>query len=699
MWLKLNKKMFIVMFVAIFVMCIVGNAAADGNAHGREKGFEVYSLGQIVVTGKRSNENHTGISTVVMDDQIKAEDSHTVAEALKFIPGVYVTTGYKSEPNIDIHGFNQSHILVLIDGVPYYETKYGRLDLNQITTDNVSKIIVEKGNQSVLYGANAEAGVINIITKKASGKPFISARLEAGEKNASRISISHGMKYGKLNYWLNYSQNKSDAWRLSGKFKKRSGKVVRRPGKTVTEYIEDGGKYRDNSDYKNNSFWAKVGLEPASGSEYYINFHYSASEKGAPPDIDTVKVFTFRPAFSHFARIEKYDDWGVDLSGRQQLTDDFCIMAKGFYHNHVDDYVSYSDRTYHHRIADSRFKDYFAGGMMLFDFKPVKWNSLKMAVHYRGDSHKQRDDTYLPFAESFSYTGSVGVEDTLAGIKNFTVVAGVSYDWFYVDRAERNITARKTGDFVRRQKLVTPGTQDEFNPMISASYTFSGSTKVFASIARKTRFPTLEQLYSTHSGNTELNAEKSINYCAGVSTLAGGILKLEISPFYHDVSDRISRNGIHLDGLYQNYAKVKITGVEVNAEITPMDYLSLHMSYTYNRARDKSSGRITGKVTGIPENKIDASAMYRLSGYGTCFCLNMLYEDSSYSQLPTPQRPKTPVLKNSSYTVFGCKITQEFLRHWEASLAVDNIFDRNYESESGFPSPGRSLWLGISAKF
>ncbi|HDM75772.1 MAG TPA: hypothetical protein ENG51_04795, partial [Deltaproteobacteria bacterium] len=297
---KLSVKRFMLVFIALSIVCW-GHARAEDNA--REKDFKVYTLGQIVVTGKKQAEKETGISTVMTAEEIKATNSHTVPEALGHLPGVYVTTGWKNEPDVTIHGFDQSHILVLIDGVPYYETKYGELDLNQITTDNVSKIVVEKGNQSVLYGANAEAGLINIITKKPSEKPSLSAKLEVGEKNATRISVSHGMKWGVLNYWLNYTHKNSDAWRLSHNFDPRLGTIRYRSGGSVTAYLENGRKFRDNSDYKNDSFWAKVGVEPSSDSEYYLNFHYVNTEKGSPPNLDSASVFGSKPAFSHFARI------------------------------------------------------------------------------------------------------------------------------------------------------------------------------------------------------------------------------------------------------------------------------------------------------------------------------------------------------------------------------------------------------------
>ena len=104
--------------------------------------------------------------TEITAEEIEATHSRTIAEALSHAPGITVTTGRKGAPTVNIHGINQNKTLVLIDGVPYYETTYGSLNLDSIPTDNVAKIEIQKGVSSVLYGPNALAGVINIITKK-----------------------------------------------------------------------------------------------------------------------------------------------------------------------------------------------------------------------------------------------------------------------------------------------------------------------------------------------------------------------------------------------------------------------------------------------------------------------------------------------------------------------------------------------------
>ena len=93
------------------------------------------------------------------------------------------------------------------------------------------------------------------------------------------------------------------------------------------------------------AIWAKAGIEP-EGGEYYINFHYIDRDKGYPPKVDAVTVFLDRPAFSHFAELPLYKDWGIDLSGQQKIIDELTLKAKLFYHNHVDDFESYSDYTF-----------------------------------------------------------------------------------------------------------------------------------------------------------------------------------------------------------------------------------------------------------------------------------------------------------------------------------------------------------------
>ncbi len=146
--------------------------------------------------------------------------------------------------------------------------------------------------------------------------------------------------------------------------KPRLGTIIRKPGGTINAVLEDGGT-RNNSDQTNNDFWAKFGIEPQTGSEYFMNFHFLTKDKGVPPSTISENVITSRPAFSQFARIPMYQDWGIDLDGKQKITDQLTLKAKLFYHNHVDDYVSYTDQFFKNAIADEHFSGLFFGRLFL----------------------------------------------------------------------------------------------------------------------------------------------------------------------------------------------------------------------------------------------------------------------------------------------------------------------------------------------
>ncbi len=688
-------KYFFVLFVFSLIVCCAYASAEE------KKDYQVYSLGEIVVSGQSSAVRDIGITSEVTFEDIKETDSKTVAQALDYVPGVQVTTERKNEASISVQGFDQSKVLVLIDGVPYYETKYGKLDLNQIGTDGIARIDVIKGAASVLYGANAEGGVVNIITKKPTEKPSFDANIEIGSKDGRTFSLSHGMKKGIVSYWLGYSHREFDAWPLSDDYVPREGVITRKPGGSTTAVIENGGIYRDNSDYKTNNVWGKIGIEPNDNSEYYINMHYIKTEKGDPPNVDSIVIFPNRPAFSWFDRISNYEDRGIDFSGKQTLTDKLGLQGTFFYHDHRDEYVSYSDQTYSTPIADSEYKDYVMGGMLLADYRPVDWDVIKMAVHYRGDSHKQRDDVYLPFEDNFAYTGSVGLQnETSFMAKEMSLVLGISYDWFKIDKATSN-TTDKTGAFTGQVSQVIPGKKDEFNPMIGVNYYLNESTRFFASVARKTRFPTLNELYASKGGNPDLNSEVSINYTIGVNKSFDNFFAFEIAPFYHDVSDRITRDLPDPDPAnpYHNTASVKMLGVEVDAMWAPMEDLAFNFGYTYNDAEDKSPGQVTDEVVNVPKHKVDFSMNYTIPVIDCRLDLNMIYFSKSYNQLPTAQKPTLETIENGSYTVFSGKLSRRITDNFSGYVSVDNLFDKNYETSVGYPAPGRSVWTGITYRY
>ncbi len=663
-----------------------------------EPGYEAYALARVTVTAESEAVDETALTVAVTAEQIAARNAKNVAEALAAVPGLRVSTGRKNEPTVYVHGFDQTRVQVLIDGVPYYETSAGKLDLAQIPTDNVARIEVTKGSASVLAGANALGGTINIISRTAGAKPFTELLAEGGDFSTGRFVATHGAKSGALSYWLNVSGQTSGGTPVSDSYEPKVGVIQQRnPTKNTPAVLEDGGQ-RLNSDAKQLNAWGKLGFEPSAATAVFLNVHYFDRDKGAPPATDVVQVLLRRPAFSQFARIPTYRDLGLDLDAKHQLLPNLTLKAKGFWHEHVDDYESYKDQAYKEKIAISRYDDSLGGGSLLAEWQSSSTNTLRASFHLKDDTHRERDDAYLPFAESSSITGSVGLEDTWAISKSLSAVAGVSYDWFGVSDAERNVTDGTTGDFVRQDALPTPS-DDLVNPMAGLVWRSAAGTVVNAAVARKGRFPTLSQLYSSRSGNTNLVSEKSLNTTASVSHPFGADVRVELGGFYYDVTDMITRNGSSVTSTFQNVGNVRMAGFETIVEVTPLPGLSLRADYTFVDAKDSSAVRVTDEVTNVPRHKAGFFAAYTVPGPGTLLDLDAIWLGSMYSALPSVAFPNDPVKEVDGYFLLGAKVTQEIVKGVRLYVSGRNLLDEDYESEAGFPGAGRTFSFGASATF
>lgn len=656
----------------------------------------VYSMGTVTVREEAPPTQVVDVESVSAEE-IEARNARTVAEALEALPGIRVSTGRKSEPNVSIHGLDQSKILVMIDGVPYYETYYGRLDLNQIPTSNIARIEIHKGAASVLYGANALGGVINIITKEASEDPFTGGRIEVGENSLGVLSLSRGARVGRFSYWFNYTRQERDGWDVSGDYEPVEGQIVYRgPNSTVPAFLQERGE-RTNSDVERDAAWLKLGYERGPNAQYWVNLHYLNMTKGLAPATDQARVILFRPAFSQLGRMPDYRDTGIDLDVREKLGDRLFFKGKLFYHDHEDNYDSYFDLDYDELLARSTFKDSILGATAILESPLNETNTLRFALNYKKDTHEERADDYLPYAETGSYTGSVALEDEIRVGDDLRLLLGLSFDWFEVSDAEASLLDRD-GNFLGKESLETP--REEFwNPSVGLNWSLGARGELFASIGRKSRFPLLSQLYSSRSGNSELEPEKSTNFVVGYERRLGKALTVEASGFWYEISDLISRNGTDPLNIYENFAEVRIRGIELATFVRPREGLLLRFDVTWIDAEDRSGERVTEEVLNVPEFSGTVAVRWDTPGIPAHVDITGTYMDEVFTALPSPRFPDDPAQSVDSVFLTRIRLGYDILPGLEAWAAARNVFDEDYESEFGFPGPGRAFSGGLSARF
>lgn len=176
-------------------------------------------LDEVVITATKSSKkmSETGkVLTVITREQIEKSGGKDFAQLLTEQTGIIVN-GAVSNPGKDkslfLRGATDKYTLILLDGIPLNEPAGvgGSFDLRLLSLDNIERIEILKGSQSTLYGSNAVAGVVNIISKKAStAKPQINGLVTYGSYNTFKGNANISQKTKLLEYDLNYVYYKTD---------------------------------------------------------------------------------------------------------------------------------------------------------------------------------------------------------------------------------------------------------------------------------------------------------------------------------------------------------------------------------------------------------------------------------------------------------------------------------------------------------
>lgn len=157
-----------------------------------------FALDTIVVEGASLEagpvaKDSTGSAvTVVSGAQLRARQIRHAGDALRSLPGVQLNRsgGFANLTQVRIRGAEANHTLVLIDGAEANTASEGEFDFSNLLAEDIARIEVIRGPQSGLYGSNALAGVINIVTNDGRGPARVIVRGEGGSFDTVGTSLS-----------------------------------------------------------------------------------------------------------------------------------------------------------------------------------------------------------------------------------------------------------------------------------------------------------------------------------------------------------------------------------------------------------------------------------------------------------------------------------------------------------------------------
>jgi vitamin B12 transporter len=630
-------------------------------------------LDEVVVTATKypKKASETGkVLTIITREQLAHSSGKDLSQLLNEQTGISVN-GSNSNPGKDksvfLRGAKSEYTLITIDGVPVYDatSSTGNFDFRLMPIDIIERIEILKGSQSTLYGSDAIAGVINIITRKGGSKPVAPyATFTYGSYKTAKLNTGVNGSKGIFSYNVGYTHYKTDG--IS----------------EATDKFNVGGFDKDG--YEQNSVNANFGIAVSKNirlSPYFRYSHYSG-KLDADAFADD-KDYTYHAKNLQAGIKNEFTIGSIKLNllynytgtKRTYFNDSlikesvFDGFSQGFYEgkeHFIDAYVNIPIGGGVSFIGGADYRnsrtDVNSSGIYKYDFGGIIYNG-SYASAISADSARQ-DQTGVYGA--FSYAGKTGFNAEVGGRYNHHSVYG--------------------SNFV-------------FN--INPSFLINKRVKLFANLSSAYKVPTLYHLYSEyHNPYTHLKPEKAITYEGGIQYFStNNLVNIRGTVFKRDVEDGITfyTDPATFNSYYINQDKQKDWGFEIEPTITLKKKGQIILSYAFvdgkittkNNTKDTSYFNLIRRpknVIGVTVNyyitpKLFASAAFRSFGKRT---------DIDFSSFPSQ------IVELSAYSLFNFYTEYSFTKYLKLFVDVKNIANTSYSEVLGYNTQGRNFNTGIT---
>jgi len=574
----------------------------------------------------------------------------------------------------------QGRTLILLDGVPVNTGAIGAVNWNRLAVEDVDRVEIFKGPVSSLYGSNAAAGVINVITKK----PEAGYRLGAsyGTYDTFRANAGAGAKIKNL-------------------------------------ALSAGGGYLESGGYNS-----------TPGAPYSVNRYVREKNASAKASLDLGGFGTVEAQYSRYEglRGEGTRILTADGASRRYNTD----FARAAWHGDNGS-VAWQTQTYYQLEDYSRLNEYYknstynrvntdalredtgaqaavsmplAGGLTATLGADYKLGSVDATDHNvqpapADSKNRGRMSQYAPYAQAEKKLFS----------DRLKLLAALRYD-----------NTRYFGGYFYNQSTgwgAVNGPQsdhhwDRFSPKLAVSWRYSQSSEQYLSYGSGFRPPALEDMCLSllrgsgsskrfSAANPDLKPETVDTAETGfrLTPLAG--LYIDPAAYYTigrdfiysaDTTDIIVINNSSTKvAKKRNIGRVKIYGTELPVKFYSGPF-SLTAAYAWSDSKiEEYQGNtaLEGKtLTYSPHHTLSASVGVKTAPADLTF--GWIYKSKQY------------ILDDNSawvgwYHTFSASALRAFTRAVSAKLSVENIFDKRYQESSSDLAPGRSVTVSVEAKF
>jgi len=540
------------MRILVLLALLVGAAAARAQV--------IRDVGEVVATttrAERGNLELPGNITVLDREAIEASGARDVPDLLRREAGLFVTNdqtnpeGYRIEARgFNNGGGNGQGTLVLVDGRRATEPETSTSDWALIRLDEVERIEIVRGPVNAAWGDNAQAGVINIVTRSGEGPLRFETRGRTGSYDTLGGSLFAGGSHGPV-----------------------------RASLFLDRY--DSGGYRERSAFDDHGGTLKLGFDLGERARLDLKGGYSSDMRERPGNLSRMQIDTLGrraaepSADDNFVRARTHF---TDASLEVFLSDSVSFQTLGWYRGRKDTGALGTSEF----AFDSLTESWVVGSNSQVEVDhPVFGHANQLVVG--GDFLREKVDfaslfdffAFPPPTESDTradrHLWGVFLQDDLDLTEDLILSAGVRYD--------RN---RRDGDD-RIAASAFDVQQSAWSPRAGLTWRVAEPVSLYASYARGFRLPNLAESFGFFGITPGLDPEKSDSYELGAK-LRSDHAAANLAFYHMDVFDEIFLDPEAAPPLGRNVNldRVQHRGVELSGNLRPWEWLEVYGSYTYD---------------------------------------------------------------------------------------------------------------------
>lgn len=659
--------------------------------HGKGKMKEL-DLNPVVVTGTgthhRLSESPVQVEVISGNDLRKAGITN-FQDAITMLSPSFSFSSTAMADYTTISGLGNERLLIMVNGHKLSGNTSGATDISRIDVSRIRRVEILKGASSSLYGSDAIAGVINIITDQPMNTVNASSSTRLAEYGQFDQNLNLNVASDKFGSYTSYNRRQANGWALN------SEAVSFKNG-------EISGDPKDTRKNMSNPFFQNVlnqrfSYSPTKAWDFYVEGSYYNKQNERPANIYTVTESS--------SGTKKYtsDGQGYDYNLKYM---GYTLGAGARYMLNKADYISldvYNDnyettnkyivtnKTYTKGEEKLNQRSHYYTANLKGVFNLGAYNKLTVGAEYLNESLRNPD----AFAETGSekqhvYTMSLYAQDEIKLPWDFRAVLGLRY--------------------VHHETFA-----NDFSPKATLMKKF-GPVNVRASYSTGFRAPTLKELYyykeknsAISVGNPGLNPEKSNYYSLNVEYIHR-YFSVSATGYINDVKDLIELVSVedpsylpnydpdYTYKLYSNVEKAKAKGFDVSVNCKPGYGLSFLAAYNYVSAKDDATKLSLPRTIRHSGN---FSANW-FKGFNTSD-LNLNLSAQIRSSRYEDAQPAAPGYAQWNFTARYTLKFPKYFSSLEPAIGVENIFNKTDNRYYGYyfstNSPGRVYWASITLRF